>query len=184
VSTASGLGRGSGDKLVQPESISARGGEQILQDPFADLQDEFDDRPKGQSGKSTSMTAAIAGVLVVALGLGGGALAIAAQHMEESSGKAEECNEDTRQEESQLDILSPGMRNDNLAEVLGGGQQVLPCRLQRVTQVDALDEELEQVVSREAEAAHEREYESAMDVAYDGLLEQVLAMETEPDRCC
>mmetsp|Transcript_100968 Transcript_100968/g.314776 ORF Transcript_100968/g.314776 Transcript_100968/m.314776 type:complete len:265 (+) Transcript_100968:93-887(+) len=110
VSIPSSLGQGSNAKLAQPELIMAGGGEQLLQDSFSDLHDEFDELPTVKSdsisstsaevalikaadeasehphpGSSLTTTKAIMLVLIVAIA--GGSFAVASQHCEDASEK-------------------------------------------------------------------------------------------------
>mmetsp|Transcript_10678 Transcript_10678/g.30146 ORF Transcript_10678/g.30146 Transcript_10678/m.30146 type:complete len:225 (-) Transcript_10678:174-848(-) len=186
MSFTSAIGQsGSGAKLGQHESLMAGGGEEILQDSFATLEDEFDELPRfPHNGNSqTARIVARAALLVVAIAAAGGIALLSVQQgweQEAEEQQAEEKPEDQLHEDlvRQYDHLSSSVQNKTLAEELRVEHRSIP-RLMQQEIVDTLEKELDDSASQESEAARDHEYESAMDAAYDSLFEQLLAAESK-----
>jgi len=189
----SAMGQRGGDaKLAQSQTKMTSVGEELLQDSFADLDDEFDQLPK-TSVRGKSMRWARAGLLVLSVIFAGGALALCgwqgglAQDAEAEKTQGGSANvEEVAEKEilEQYDDLSSKLRNNILAEELKAEHRSLPSVAQREIQ-DALEQvcqELETAVTQECEAARDREYEDSMDAVYDNLFEQLLEAEGVPKR--
>uniref|UniRef100_A0A7S1WIZ2 Transmembrane protein n=1 Tax=Alexandrium catenella TaxID=2925 RepID=A0A7S1WIZ2_ALECA len=184
---------GAAAKLANSAIKTTSDGDDLLQDAFADLQDEFDHLP--QSGNIGSPAGSLmtprAALLMLSVAFAGCAAAL--WGFQRSF--VPEVEDTTFAHEAEVALVGAGGSNmvagankeDNPAQLrqLQEELQTLPSlSSQREVEDDdaALEQELESARSHECEVARGKEYEDAMDDVYDSLFEQLLLAEGLPQK--